>query len=89
MLEVLWKQTLFKWAHVPIVQVVLFWGDPEVRLPLPPFTNKLINSRRNLLQTPTAFSHPYMHLINASPLSGGHQDMAPMPQEALPQKHDE
>jgi len=60
-----------------------------VRLPLPPFTNKLINSRRNLLQTLTAFFHPYMHLINASPLTGGHWDIAPLLQEALPQKHDE
>lgn len=74
-LEVLWKCTLFKWSHVPKVHLVLFWGDSEVCLPLPPFTNKLINSRRNPLQTPTAFCYPYMHLINASLLTGGHWDM--------------
>lgn len=38
---------------------------------------------------PDCVFHPYMHLINASPLTGGHWDIAPLPQEALPQKHDE
>lgn len=54
---------LFKWAHVPIVQVVLFWGDPEVRLPLPPLRKQAHQFQEESITDPDCVL-PSLHAPN-------------------------